>query len=159
MVSYDSSAERRTRKDEIVVDVGEMQIDLATDTARRKQKLSCVRTRCKSITYACKGAKLLLKEDAIQAVFLVHALCFMFVAFVNITKVEWCLLIISFSVHLSVESVNSAIEAICDFVHPEFHASIGAIKDIGAAAVLFTVICVIVVDAIILWPHINELFH
>ena len=33
-----------------------------------------------------------------------------------------------------VEMINTAIEAICDYMQPDYDPSIGAIKDIGAAA-------------------------
>lgn len=35
---------------------------------------------------------------------------------------------------LSAEMFNTAIEATCDFVHPDYHEKIGIIKDIAAAA-------------------------
>lgn len=160
-VTCDASAERRIPTDETVVDVDAMHhSDLAADTARRKQNLSCVAKRFKSISYACKGAKVLLKQDPIQAVFVFHVWCFVLAALVETTKVEWCLLLITFCVHLMSESLNSAVEAICDFIHPEFHASIGAIKDVGAAAVLFTVVCVVLVNSIVIVPHIiSKLFQ
>ena len=49
-------------------------------------------------------------------------------------------LIGSLLVILSVEILNTAIEKLCDHVTPEHHTAIGYIKDLGSAAVFFSLI-------------------
>ncbi len=43
---------------------------------------------------------------------------------------------------MSIEGLNTAAEEIADFVHPNFHAKIGLIKDIAAGAVFFAAVIV-----------------
>ena len=61
------------------------------------------------------------------------------------------ILLVCFAV-LSVEMLNTAIEKICDFVHPEFSEHIGLIKDIAAGAVLLLAF-VSVIIALLIYPQ------
>lgn len=49
-------------------------------------------------------------------------------------RYSFALLVLSF-VLLAIESLNSAIEALCDHVTPEIHPAIKKAKDLGAAAI------------------------
>jgi diacylglycerol kinase (ATP) len=53
---------------------------------------------------------------------------------------------------MSVEGLNTAVEKVADFIHPEFHERIGFIKDIAAGAVFFAALTAIVIGAIIYVP-------
>ena len=46
---------------------------------------------------------------------------------------------------LGIEGLNTAVEKIADFIHPEFHERIGFIKDIAAGAVFFAAMTAIAV--------------
>ena len=50
---------------------------------------------------------------------------------------------------LSVEMLNTAIEKICDFVHPGFSEHIGLIKDIAAGAVLLLAFVSVIIGLLI----------
>jgi diacylglycerol kinase (ATP) len=54
---------------------------------------------------------------------------------------------------LSVELLNSAIEAVVDKVSPEFHELAGRAKDMGSAAVFLLLLLVILCWALILGPR------
>jgi diacylglycerol kinase (ATP) len=54
-------------------------------------------------------------------------------------------LIGSILVVLAVEFLNTAVEKLCDYVHPQHHPQIGQVKDIGSAAVF----CALVLAALI----------
>ncbi len=54
---------------------------------------------------------------------------------------------------LSVELLNSAIEAVVDKVSPEFHELAGRAKDMGSAAVFLLLLTVILSWALILGPR------
>lgn len=59
---------------------------------------------------------------------------------------------------LSAELFNTAIEAICDFMHSDFNEKIGIIKDISAAATgiaIFAWLAVLIMETIELWSHVN----
>jgi len=46
---------------------------------------------------------------------------------------------------LAVESLNTAIEKICDHITPEEHPEIKKIKDLGAAAVMIIVLAIVLI--------------
>ncbi|RDS85436.1 diacylglycerol kinase [Dyella psychrodurans] len=54
---------------------------------------------------------------------------------------------------LSVELLNSAIEAVVDKVSPEFHELAGRAKDMGSAAVFLLLVLVVLSWGLILWPR------
>lgn len=41
---------------------------------------------------------------------------------------------------LAVEFLNTAVEKLCDHLHPDHHPAIGRVKDLGSAAVLCTLL-------------------
>jgi len=55
------------------------------------------------------------------------------------------------------ESLNTAIEKMCDFVHPEFSDRIGRIKDIAAGGVTFAAITAVAIGLVIYLPKLLEL--
>lgn len=68
----------------------------------------------------------------------------------DISRIETAILIASLLLVIIVELLNSAIEAIVDRVGSEHHELSGRAKDIGSAAVLISLINVVVVWTIIL---------
>jgi diacylglycerol kinase (ATP) len=59
---------------------------------------------------------------------------------------------LAFGLVLGIESLNTAVEKMADFIHPEFHDRIGFIKDIAAGAVMFAAIAAIVIGSLIYVP-------
>lgn len=72
----------------------------------------------------------------------------------GISKLEWILQILAIGMVLVAESLNTAIEKLCDFFHPEYHKRIGFIKDISAGGVTFAAISAIIIGLIIYLPKI-----
>jgi len=56
---------------------------------------------------------------------------------------------------LSSEALNTAIEKISDFIHPDYNKKIGLIKDIAAGAVFFSVIFGLIVAVMIYYPKFS----
>ena len=50
---------------------------------------------------------------------------------------------------LIAETINTAIEKICDFVEPNFNKKIGIIKDISAGAVILATLLSIIVGVLV----------
>ena len=75
----------------------------------------------------------------------------------GISREEWMLQILAFGLVLSIEGLNTAVEKIADFIHPEFHDRIGFIKDIAAGAVLFAAFSAIAIGALIYVPKLFNL--
>ncbi len=72
----------------------------------------------------------------------------------TITKTEWLFQILSIGLVMSIEGLNTAIEKVADFIHPNYHERIGFIKDIAAGAVLFAAFTAITIGLIIYIPKI-----
>ena len=58
---------------------------------------------------------------------------------------------------LVAEALNTAIEKVADFIHPEYHKKIGFIKDIAAGAPSFAAIIALIIAGIIYLPKIMTL--
>jgi diacylglycerol kinase (ATP) len=119
------------------------------------KKGSFFSNRIKSVGYAFKGAILLLKTEAsikIQCVLalLVTAAGFFF----NISSIEWIVQILAIGLVMSIEGINTAIEEIANFIHPEHHKKIGLIKDIAAGAVFIAAVFASIIGLIIYLPKI-----
>ena len=109
--------------------------------------------RLKSIGFAFKGAfKLITTEHSVMVQFTI-AMLLVIAGFVfEISRVEWMMQILAFGLVLGIESLNTAVEKIADFIHPEFHKRIGFIKDIAAGAVLFAALAAIAIGLLIYVP-------
>ena len=111
--------------------------------------------RIKSIGFAVKGAyKLVTTEHSVMVQFSLMILMIFAGFYFKISREEWMLQILAFGLVLGIEGLNTAVEKIADFIHPEFHNRIGFIKDIAAGAVLFAAFSAIAVGALIYVPKI-----
>jgi len=125
----------------------------------KNAKDSFIRGRLRSLKFAFKGAWLLLTtEDSIKAqVFMAVIVTVMGFCF-DISNIEWMLQFLAIGMVLVAEALNTAIEKVADFVHPDFHIKIGFIKDIAAGAPAFAGIISLILAGFIYIPKINLLF-
>ncbi len=111
--------------------------------------------RAKSLTYALKGALILFKtESSIQAQSGTAVLLTIAGFYYNISATEWMFQIMAFGLILSIEGLNTAVEEIADFIHPEYHKKIGLIKDLAAGAVFIAGTASLILGLIIYIPKI-----
>lgn len=109
--------------------------------------------RIKSVGYAWKGAiKLITTEHSIMVQFSLGILMSVAGFYFNISKTEWLFQTLAIGLVLSIEGINTAVEKLADFVHPDYHEKIGFIKDISAGAVMFAAIIAILIGIIIYAP-------
>lgn len=119
------------------------------------EKESFLINRLKSIGFAFKGAVLLLKTEASIKVQLAVALIVTVAGFYfDISNYEWMIQVLAIGLVMSLEGVNTAIEEIANFIHPERHDKIGLIKDIAAGAVFIASVFASIVGLIIYLPKI-----
>ncbi|MCH4553408.1 MULTISPECIES: diacylglycerol kinase [Aestuariibaculum] len=119
------------------------------------KKESFFTNRLKSVGYAFKGAILLLQREASIKIQFVIALSVCAAGFFfNISATEWILQLFAIGLVMSIEGINTAIEEIANFVHPEHHAKIGYIKDIAAGAVFIASVFASIIGLIIYLPKI-----
>ncbi|HBK83401.1 MAG TPA: diacylglycerol kinase [Flavobacterium sp.] len=122
-----------------------------------KKDTSLFTGRLKSITFAVKGAfKLISTEHSIMVQTTVSIMLVFCGFYFSITKIEWLFQTLAIGLVLSVESLNTAVEKIADFIHPDYNKRIGFIKDIAAGAVFFAVIAAVIIGCIIYIPYLTN---
>lgn len=111
--------------------------------------------RIKGGGYAIKGAWLLLRhEPSIQVQFVLALLVTVAGFYFDITATEWIMQFLAIGLVMGIEGLNTAVENIADFVHPDFHVKIGRIKDVAAGAVFFAAVIAVIIGIIIYFPYI-----
>jgi diacylglycerol kinase (ATP) len=111
--------------------------------------------RLKSMVFALKGAfKLITTEHSVMVQSSLAVLMTVAGFYFEITRVEWMMQILVFGLVLSIEGLNTAVEKVADFIHPEYHERIGFIKDIAAGAVFFAALTAIAIGCIIYFPYL-----
>lgn len=98
----------------------------------KNPKDSFFRGRLRSFKFALKGMWLLMStEDSIKAQLFVAIIITAFGFYFNISNIEWMFQFFTIGLVLVAEALNTAVEKIADFIHPEYHEKIGFIKDIA----------------------------
>lgn len=114
--------------------------------------------RLKSVTYAYKGAiKLISTEHSVMVQFSLGIIMTIAGFYFHITSTEWLFQILAIGLVLSVEGLNTAVEKVADFIHPNYHERIGFIKDIAAGAVFFAAMTAIAIGLTIYIPYIQNI--
>lgn len=120
-----------------------------------KTKDSFIVNRIKSVGWAFKGAVILFKTEASIKIQLFITLVVTIAGFYfDISTTEWLFQIAMIGLVMSLEGINTAIEYLADFVHPEHHKSIGRIKDVAAGGVFIASVTAVIVAIIIYYPKI-----
>lgn len=78
--------------------------------------------------------------------------------FFRIAAEQWLAVVVCIGMVLSLELVNTALEALTDLASPEFHPLAGRAKDCAAGACLVASACAFVVGVVIFAPRVLELF-
>lgn len=121
-------------------------------------KNSFIGKRLHAFIYAFRGAYLLLKTEAsIKTQAFISLLTILAGWYFNISTIEWSFQILAIGMVLGTEGMNTAVEKICDFIHPDHHKRIGFIKDIAAGAVFFVALAAVAIGLIIYIPKVYSL--
>lgn len=113
----------------------------------------------KSFGHAIRGLKVVAGSELNFRIHLLAAMVVVvFGIILQLTTLEWSIVVISMLAVLSMECMNTAIERLVDFVSPGFHEQAGMVKDISAAAVLLTAIGAAVAGSFVFLPRIIHLF-
>jgi undecaprenol kinase/diacylglycerol kinase (ATP) len=79
--------------------------------------------------------------------------------FLGLTRTEWMALLLCTALVISLEMLNSAIERICNMYTTEYHPAVKIIKDVAAAAVLWSAIMALIIGVLIFLPHLLVLLR
>jgi len=111
----------------------------------------------KSQGYARNGIKLIFKNEKNFKVELVIALFVVLAGlFFKIGHFEWIAISLVISMVLISESINSAIEALCDTVSQDFKINVKYAKDVSAGAVLVSALVSVFAGIIIFLPYVID---
>ncbi len=109
--------------------------------------------RIKSFKYAAKGGWILLTTEHSVIVQAIIGVIMTVVGFIiQLSTTEWMFQTIAIAIVLIAEAANTAIEYLCDFIHPDYHKKIGSIKDIAAGIPFFAAIFAVIIGLIIYVP-------
>lgn len=118
-----------------------------------------IKGRLRSIKFALRGMWLLMTtEDSIKAQLFFAVIATIMGFYFHISTTEWMLQFIVIGMVLVAEALNTAIEKVADFIHPDYHKKIGFIKDIAAGAPSFAALTSLIIACIIYIPKISQLF-
>lgn len=106
--------------------------------------------RLRSIKFAVKGMWLLITtEDSIKTQLTFAVIATILGFYFHISATEWMIQCLVIGLVLVAEALNTAIEEVADFIHPDYHEKIGFIKDIAAGAPTFAAITSLIIAGII----------
>jgi diacylglycerol kinase (ATP) len=114
--------------------------------------------RARSFVHAGRGCWRLTTEPNARIHLLAMVCALLTAAALQLSAVEWALIVVAIASVLAAEAVNTALERLADALMPERHPLIGAAKDLGAGAVLITAVGAAIVGVLVLGPHVCRLY-
>ncbi len=120
----------------------------------KNEKFS-LRGRWRSVLYACSGLREVLKTEHNTWIHMVFTVLVIALGIVlDVSVVEWCLLVFAITGVWVAELLNTAFEQLCDVASPEFHPQVKRAKDIAAGAVLMSALGSATMGLIIFIPYL-----
>jgi undecaprenol kinase len=105
--------------------------------------------------YAWQGILFVIRNERNFRLHLLAAVIVIFAgSLLHLSMLEWVVIIVAITNVLITEMINSALEAIMDYLSLEFHPAIKKIKDMAAGAVLIAAIAAAAIGCIIFIPKI-----
>lgn len=104
----------------------------------------------KSFVYAFKGIIATIKNERNMRIHIVVAFYVLAAGIITgISNAEWAAVLLCIGIVMMAECINTAIEELCDAVHPEESTGIGFAKDAAAGGVLISALAAAVVGGIV----------
>lgn len=126
---------------------------------QEKHKKMSFKRFLNSIKYSVDGLVNAYQNE--QSLWL-HAMCTIIIVILGfalqISFIQWAIIVISLVIVLAVELLNTAIEATVDLVTKEIHPLAKVAKDCGSAAAFVSSIMVFIICCFIFIPKIIALF-
>jgi diacylglycerol kinase len=76
----------------------------------------------------------------------------------QLSRWEWCWIVLAISTVWTAEALNTAFEFLADAASPNFHPIVRDAKDVASGAVLLTALGASIIGALIFWPHFRAVF-
>lgn len=114
-----------------------------------------LRDRIRSLYYAMTGVLVFIREEHNARIHLVATIAVAVAAYaVRVSWGEAAALTIVIGLVWITEMLNTCVERMMDFVHPEEHPSVKFIKDLAAGAVLAAAVTAVLVGLLIFIPKL-----
>ena len=110
--------------------------------------------RIRAFRYAFAGLVYAFKIG--HAIWIQSAIAVVVIAvgfYLHITLNDWRWIALAIALVWTTEIMNTAIETVCDALHPEHHKMIGIAKDAAAGAVLMAGLGAAVIGILTFWPY------
>lgn len=124
-----------------------------TRPARAAQRFLLVR-RLKSFSYALAGVGFMLRT---QHNAWLHGLATLAViglgAWCGVSAADWRWLVAAMAMVWVAETLNMAVEYVCDVLSPEYRPAVKHAKDIAAGGVLIAALAAAVLGTLTFWPY------
>ncbi|MCP8616897.1 diacylglycerol kinase family protein [Salirhabdus salicampi] len=110
-------------------------------------------------TFALKGLLFVFREERNFKIHVTIALVAIVMSILlPLTLIEWLFICSVIFLVLVAEVLNSALEALVDYIFPEYHPVAGKVKDMSAGAVLLSSIFAFIVGVMIFFPKLLAIF-
>jgi diacylglycerol kinase (ATP) len=113
------------------------------------------RARRRSFVYAWRGVRTVLRS---QHNAWIHAgasgVVVLLGVLLGVGRLEWLALIFAVVSVWTAESLNTALELLCDVASPDFHPLIEKAKDAAAGAVLISALGALLIGGLVFGPHL-----
>lgn len=124
-----------------------------------KINIFSIKDRFRSFKYAFNGLKILFTQEHNARIHLAVSLFTIFSGYIlNISRVEWLVILLLIAIVISLEAINSAIENLSDVVSPQKNEKIKIVKDMSAAAVLIASSIAVICGCLIFIPKLCDFF-
>lgn len=108
-----------------------------------------IKKNINSYGYALKGISLLFAENNFKIQLLAATVAIALGFRLGITTDHWLIIIACIGIVLMAEACNTALEKLCDHLHPQQHEVIGKVKDLAAGGVLLVAIAAAIIGAMV----------
>ena len=118
-----------------------------------------LKKQLRSFGYAWKGIRCCVGKEQNLSFHLIAMVVTVIAGFLlEITRIDWMIVILCIGVVIAAELFNSAIEKLVALVSPERHPIAGQVKDIAAGAVLVCAATAAIIGLIVFIPYLTRFF-
>lgn len=112
--------------------------------------------RLKSFGYALAGIAFMLKTQHNAWLHGVATIGVIILAvYCDVSASDWRWLIVAMGMVWVGETINTAVEYVCDVVSPDYNHAVKHAKDIAAGGVLIAAIAALVIGVLTFWPYFS----
>lgn len=128
---------------------------IGTTATRKKFTLAA---RLKSFSYAAQGIGFVLRTQHNAWLHLLATLSVIMLAFfLGFTPEDWRWLVVAMAIVWIAETINTAMEYLCDVVSPHYAEAVKRAKDIAAGAVLISAAAAMLIGALTFLPYLKPI--